>query len=123
MVLVKDNHLRAAGGVAEAILAARTARPGLLVEVEADTVESAVAAAQAGADMVLLDNMDDDTLLVAVESVRAVCAAAGHPCLTEASGGINYERLEALRATGVDRVSSSAITLAPPVDFGLDELR
>ena len=122
MVLVKDNHLRAAGGVGQAIAAARAARPGLLVEAEADSVEAAIAAAEAGADIVLLDNMDDAALAECVRAVGQVRSRTGRRCLTEASGGITYTRLASLRAAGVDRVSSSAITLAPPVDFGLDEL-
>ena len=120
MVLIKDNHVAAAGGVAEAVRRARALHPSLTVEVEADTIAQAADAAAAGADMVLLDNMDDATLSEAVEAVRAATPAGGR-CLTEASGGITFERLAALRATGVDRVSASALTLAAPLDVGLDE--
>jgi nicotinate-nucleotide pyrophosphorylase (carboxylating) len=120
MVLIKDNHVAAAGGISEAVRHARALHPSLAVEVEADTIAQAVRAAAAGADMVLLDNMDDATLTEAVEAVRAATPAGGR-CLTEASGGITFERLAALRATGVDRVSASALTLAPPLDVGLDE--
>lgn len=120
MVLVKDNHVRALGGPAAAVRAARERHADLLVEVEAETVEHAAEAARAGADMVLLDNMDDETLARAVTAVREA-TPSGATCLTEASGGIAFERLASLRATGVDRVSSSALTLAPPLDFGLDE--
>jgi nicotinate-nucleotide pyrophosphorylase (carboxylating) len=118
MVLVKDNHLRRSGGIAQAVTAARAHAPGLRVEVEADTIEQAAEAARAGADIVLLDNMDDATL---ADAVRAVREASSGGALTEASGGITFERLPAISAAGVDRVSSSALTLAPPVDFGLDE--
>lgn len=118
MVLVKDNHLVHAGGVAAAVAAARAARPDLLVQCEADSIGQAVDAARAGADMVLLDNMDDAALAAAVAAVRE--AAGGRTCLTEASGGITFERLASLASTGVDRVSTSALTLAPPLDFGLD---
>jgi len=120
MVLVKDNHIAAAGGVTSAVERARRLSPDLLVEVEADTVELAAEAAAAGADMVLLDNMDDATLAVAVSAVRAA-TPAGARCLTEASGGVTFDRLPALAALGLDRVSSSAITLTPPLDLGLDE--
>jgi nicotinate-nucleotide pyrophosphorylase (carboxylating) len=120
MVLVKDNHIRAAGGIASAVARARALHPDLALEVEADSVEQAVEAAAAGADMVLLDNMDDATLARAVAAVRQA-TPAGRRCLTEASGGVTYQRLPALVATGVDRVSASALTLAPPLDFGLDE--
>jgi len=120
MVLVKDNHIAAAGGITEAVEAARRASPALAVEVEADTAEQAVEAARAGADMVLLDNMDDEGLAAAVAAVHAA-APEGRLVLTEASGGIRFERLETLRTTGVDRVSTSALTMAPPADFALDE--
>ncbi|MBN2405278.1 MAG: carboxylating nicotinate-nucleotide diphosphorylase [Coriobacteriia bacterium] len=121
MVLIKDNHIAHAGGITAAVQAARTAHPDLSIEVEADTLAQAVEAARAGADMVLLDNMDDAATAGAVTAVRAACPA-GRDCLTEASGGITFDRLAGLRATGVDRVSSSALTLAAPIDFGLDEL-
>jgi nicotinate-nucleotide pyrophosphorylase (carboxylating) len=121
MVLVKDNHLAAAGGVSAAAAAARTTSPDLTLEIEADTVADAVAACAAGADIVLLDNMDDATLAVAVAAVREAALERGRPCLTEASGGIAFDRLAALSTLGLDRVSSSALTLAAPVDLGLDE--
>jgi len=120
-LLVKDNHVRCAGGVAAAVSAARAAHPDLVLEVEADTVEQALEAARAGADVVLLDNMDDATLAAAVSAVRE--AAAGRAVLTEASGGVTLERLPGIAAAGVDRVSSSALTLAAPLDLGLDEKR
>lgn len=120
MVLIKDNHIVAAGGLPHAVQRARELFPDLAVEVEADSVVQAEAAAAAGADMVLLDNMDDVTLTDAVAAVRRA-TPAGRTCLTEASGGVRFERLAALAATGVDRVSASALTLAPPLDVGLDE--
>ncbi len=122
MVLVKDNHLRHAGGVEAAVAAARASAPDVRVEVEADTIEQATEAARAGADIVLLDNMDDAALERAVAAVRQAALDVGHPVLTEASGGIGRDRLAALREIGVDRVSTSALTLAPPLDFGLDEV-
>lgn len=118
MVLIKDNHIAHAGSVAEAVAAARRLNPELLVECEAETVAQAAEAASAGADYVLLDNMDDATLTVAVEAVHE--AAGKRACLTEASGRITFERLPALAAAGVDRVSTSALTFARPLDFGLD---
>lgn len=120
MVLIKDNHVRAAGGIGAAVRAARAAHPGLTVEAEADTVAQAVEAAGAGADIVLLDNMDDITMRQAVTAVRSACGRATR-CLTEASGGITFERLGKLARTGVDRVSASALTLAAGLDLGLDE--
>jgi nicotinate-nucleotide pyrophosphorylase (carboxylating) len=121
MLLVKDNHIAAAGSLARAAELARAAHPGLTLEVEADTPEQAAEACRAGADIVLLDNMDDVTLATAVAEVRRVAVERGRPCLTEASGGVTIERLPGIAGTGVDRVSSSALTLAGPVDFGLDE--
>jgi nicotinate-nucleotide pyrophosphorylase (carboxylating) len=118
MVLVKDNHIAHAGSVAEAVRAAKAAQPELLVECEADSVEQAAEAAAAGADYVLLDNMADATLARAVAAVHGT--ASERVCLTEASGGITFERLPALIVAGVDRVSTSALTLAAPLDFGLD---
>ena len=118
MVLIKDNHVAHAGGVTDAVLAVKRAHPEMLVECEADTIAQAAEAAAAGADYVLLDNMDDATLREAVAAVHE--AAGDRVCLTEASGGITFERLAGLATTGVDRVSTSALTLARPLDFGLD---
>lgn len=118
MVLVKDNHIAHAGSVEAAVRAARAAHPDLLVECEADSIAQAVEAATFGADYVLLDNMDDATLAAAVAAVRE--AADGRSVSVEASGRVTFERLPALVAAGVDRVSTSALTLCPPLDFGLD---
>jgi nicotinate-nucleotide pyrophosphorylase (carboxylating) len=121
MVLIKDNHLRHAESVTRAVAAARAARPDLRIEVEADTIAQAREAAAAGADLVLLDNMDDDTLALAVGAVRLVDQGRrDHPCVTEVSGTVTFERLPAIAAAGVDRVSTSALTMAPPLDVGLD---
>jgi nicotinate-nucleotide pyrophosphorylase (carboxylating) len=122
MVLIKDNHIAAWGGVAPAIGRARELHPSLAVEVEAEDVEQAAQAASCGADMVLLDNMDDAMLADAVAAVREA-TPAGRVCLIEASGGITLGRLASLAAMGVDRASASALTLAPPLDVGLDEGR
>lgn len=122
MVLVKDNHIRLAGGLAPAVEHAKSARPELLVEIEAETVGDAVTAVEAGADLVLLDNMDDELLAASVAACREAADERGRLVLLEASGNITYDRLPALARTGVDRVSASAITLARPLDFGLDEV-
>jgi len=122
MVLVKDNHIRAAGGIPAAVAKARASYPALLIEVEADTVEQALEAVNAGANMVLLDNMDDAVLTEAVVAVREAAAHGGRRVLTEASGGVSFERLGAIRSSGVDRVSAGSLTIGTrPVDFGLDE--
>lgn len=122
MVLVKDNHIRAAGGIGAAIAKARSAHPDLQIEVEADTMDQALEAVMGGADMVLLDNFDDVALAAAVPSLREAATERGRVVVLEASGGITRERLEAVAAAGVDRVSTSALTLGVRVvDFGFDE--
>jgi nicotinate-nucleotide pyrophosphorylase (carboxylating) len=122
MALIKDNHIRRAGGITEAVRRVRSARPDLLIEVEADSPAQALEAVQAGADMILLDNFDDAALSAAVKVVRGAAEKVGGTVLIEASGGITLGRMPALRGAGVDRVSSSALTLgAPVIDFGLDE--
>ncbi len=122
MVLVKDNHITDAGGITTAVENARAAHPDLVIEVEADTIAQASEAVSAGAHMVLLDNMDDVALKLAVAAVREAADAAGRRVLTEASGKVTRDRLPALRASGVDRVSTSSLTMGVRVvDFGLDE--
>jgi nicotinate-nucleotide pyrophosphorylase (carboxylating) len=103
-VLVKDNHVAACGGVAEAVRRAR-AHAGAMLRVEIEVVDlpGLEAAISAGADIVLLDNMDDATI------AEAVRRAAGRVQL-EASGNMTLERLPRVAATGVDFVSMGAIT-------------
>lgn len=113
--LVKDNHVVAAGGVRAAFEAVRTQYPGLAVEVECDTVEQVREVLAAGADLVLLDNMDLADTRVAV----ALCRTAG--VLTEASGGLTLARAYELAATGVDFLAVGALTHSAPVlDLGMD---
>jgi nicotinate-nucleotide pyrophosphorylase (carboxylating) len=122
MALIKDNHIRASGGITAAVESTRLANPGLLVEVEADTIAQAIEAVEAGADMVLLDNMNDELLAEAALAVRQAADEFERTVLTEASGNITRDRIPALRSAGVDRVSTSALTMGVrPVDFGLDE--
>ena len=122
MVLVKDNHIRAAGGIGAAIGHARRAHPELLIEVEADTLLQALEAVHGGTDLVLLDNFTDDGLASAVSALRAAARDRGREVGIEASGGISFDRLPAITASGVDRVSTSALTLGVrAVDFGFDE--
>lgn len=103
-VLVKDNHVAACGGVAEAVRRAREGVGALLkVEVEVTDLPGLDAAIAAGAEVVLLDNMDDATM------AEAVRRAAGR-VLLEASGNMTLERLPRVAATGVDFVSMGAIT-------------
>jgi nicotinate-nucleotide pyrophosphorylase (carboxylating) len=112
--LVKDNHVIAAGGVVEAFRRVRARFPGVPVEVEVDSVDDAVAAVEAGADLVLLDNLDVDALRQAVQRV------AGRARL-EASGGLTLERAPQVAATGVDYLAVGALThSAPALDIALD---
>jgi nicotinate-nucleotide pyrophosphorylase (carboxylating) len=113
-ILIKDNHLVAAGGVAAAVAAARRGNPLLRVEVEVDTLEQARQALDAGADVLLLDNMSLDQLAAAVALCRGRAA-------TEASGGVNLGTVAAIAAVGVDYISVGALThSASAVDIGLD---
>jgi nicotinate-nucleotide pyrophosphorylase (carboxylating) len=114
-VLLKDNHL-AALGVGEAVRRARARWPGRTVQVEADRVEQLVEAIEAGADLVLLDNMSPDEVRACV----AVRGDARRPLL-EVSGGVTLESLPAYADAGVDLVSAGALTAsAPALDIGLD---
>ncbi|MCX6461688.1 MAG: carboxylating nicotinate-nucleotide diphosphorylase [Actinobacteria bacterium] len=112
--LVKDNHVVAAGGVAQAFAAVRQMWPGLLVEVEVDSLEQLSEVLDAGADLVMLDNFDPAGMREAVE------VTAGR-CQLEASGGLTLEDAAAVGATGVDFVAVGALTHSAPVlDIGAD---
>ena len=113
--LVKDNHVIAAGGVAAAFAAVRRQFPDVEVEVECDTVVQVRDVVEAGADLVLLDNMSLDDMRAAVE----VCRAAG--VMTEASGGLRLDNARAVAETGVDFLAVGALTHSAPVlDLGVD---
>lgn len=120
-VLIKDNHLVALreaqpNAVAAGVARARAFAPGLLVEVEADTLHQASQAAEAGADIILLDNFTPAQLREAVSLI------AGRSQV-EASGGVNLTTVRPIAETGVDFISVGAIThSAPAVDIGLDFL-
>jgi nicotinate-nucleotide pyrophosphorylase (carboxylating) len=112
--LVKDNHVVAAGGVVPAFERVRAAYPGLPIEVEADTLEQARAVIDAGADLVLLDNMG-------LDDMRAAVAYAAGRARLEASGGLTLDNARAVAETGVDYLSVGALTHSAPVlDIGLD---
>ena len=114
-VLIKDNHLVALDGeIAAAVARAREASPELKIEVEADTVEQARAAADAGADIVLLDNMNCDELREAIKQIDGRAK-------TEASGDVTLETVRGIAETGVDFISVGALThSAPAVDIAFD---
>jgi nicotinate-nucleotide pyrophosphorylase (carboxylating) len=113
-LLIKDNHVAVAGGVAEAVRAAKASNTGFSVQVEVDRVAQIEPALEAGADRLLLDNMPPQVLR------KAVAVVAGRVPL-EASGGVNLETIRAIAETGVDYISVGRITQsAPAVDIGLD---
>lgn len=119
-ILIKDNHIKAAGGIAQAVSAARNRAPHLLkIEVECETLAEVHAALEARAEVVLLDNMDVETMRNAVSYIREHAPSV----LIEASGsiGTNAEKLVAVAATGVDFISLGALThSAPNFDISLE---
>lgn len=119
-VLIKDNHIKAAGGITPAIDAARRSAHHLLkIEVECETLDEVREALTAHADVILLDNMDIESMRRAVEVIRG----AAPDIFIEASGsiGTNAEKLVAVAATGVDFISLGALThSAPNFDVSLE---
>jgi len=115
-VMLKDNHIAVAGSITNAVKRARQALPILTkIEVECDRLEQVREAADAGADVIMLDNMPVAQM---PEAVRIVAGRAR----IEASGGIRIDTIRAIAMTGVDYISTSKITQsAPAVDIGLDE--
>ena len=119
--LVKDNHIAAAGGVAEAFALVRAAAPNIAIEIEVDTLEQLGVALSAGADLVLLDNMAPAILKEAVAITASHRSAAGKDVILEASGGLTLESVAAVGATGVRYISVGALTHSAKVlDIGLD---
>jgi nicotinate-nucleotide pyrophosphorylase (carboxylating) len=109
-LLVKDNHLRLAGGIPAAVARLRAARSKLSLEVEAETLDDVRAALAAGVDRILLDNMTSDQMRAAVALCRA---AVGGAVETEASGGITLANLREVGETGVNYISMGALTHSP----------
>ena len=114
-ILIKDNHIRAAGSIARAVAAAKAQAPHTVkIEVEASSLAQVDQAVTAGADIILLDNMDLTTMRQAVQTI-------GNRAITEASGGLTEDRLAAVAATGVQILSVGALThSAPSMDISLD---
>jgi nicotinate-nucleotide pyrophosphorylase (carboxylating) len=118
-ILIKENHIVLAGGVARAIHAARTAQPEMPVEIECRDVEEAAYALGAGANRLLLDNMTVEELRKAVELRDAERGGAGGVAL-EASGSIALDNVREVAESGVDFISVGALThSAPALDFSL----
>ena len=116
-VLIKDNHIGAAGSITKAVALAKEYAPFVRkIEVEVETLEQLDEALAAGADIIMLDNMDNDTMR---EAVRRVAGKAE----TECSGNVTAERLAEIAEIGVDYVSSGALTHSAPImDISLKNL-
>lgn len=116
-VMLKDNHIGAAGSIAKAVARARAYAPFVRkIEVETETLEQVREAVEAGADIIMLDNMDHDTMKQAV-------ALIGGRAQTECSGNVTEEKIAALRDIGVDYISSGALTHSSPIlDLSLKHL-
>ncbi len=113
-VLIKDNHIRLAGGVAEAIARMRESQPGMPIEIEAQSLDEVDAALAAGVEILLVDNMSTD-------EIRAAVTRARGRAKVEISGGVTLERIPELAATGADFVSVGALThSAPAVDISFE---
>ena len=114
-VMLKDNHIAAVGGIKRAVEKVRQYASHMTkIEVECETLEQVEQAVAAGADIVLLDNMDPFMMRSAVSKVKG-------KCLLEASGGVSLETVRAIAQTGVDLISVGAITLsAPALSFHLE---
>ena len=117
-VLLKDNHIDAAGGVKEAVAAAKEYAPFVRkIEVETESLEMVKEAVEAGADIIMLDNMTPEMM---AEAIRIIDGRAE----TECSGNITRENIETITSLGVDYVSSGALTHSAPIlDVSLKHLR
>lgn len=107
MAMIKDNHIKMAGGIAKAVeqVRARIAE-GIKIEVETTNLDEVHQAIEAGADIIMLDNMDNNTMTEAVNIIKA----ANKGIKTEASGNMSIPRLKEVAATGVDYISVGALT-------------
>jgi len=114
-VLIKDNHIAAAGSVEQAVKKAKSMAPHTLkVEVEVEDIEGVKKAVDAGADIIMLDNMPVETMRQAVQVVSG-------RAIIEASGGVNLDTVADVASTGVNFISVGALTHSPAaVDFSLD---
>jgi nicotinate-nucleotide pyrophosphorylase (carboxylating) len=117
-ILIKDNHINAAGGVKKAVAAAKQYAPFVRkIEVEVENLEMLAEALEAGADIIMLDNMDAAMMKQAVEIV-------GGRAVTECSGNVTEERLKEIAEIGVDYVSCGALTHSAPIlDLSMKNLR
>jgi len=113
MILIKDNHIKAAGGIAKAVASARTKAGNLRIEVETRTLDEVREALTSKADIIMLDNMPFDAMREAVTLIN-------HLALVEASGNVTLETIRAIAETGVDFISSGSLThSAPAADISM----
>jgi nicotinate-nucleotide pyrophosphorylase (carboxylating) len=118
-ILIKENHIALAGSLAKAVHSARSKHPDLAVEVECRNLDEVAYALGTGADVLLLDNMDAETLQRAVR-LRDENAGAGKGPSLEASGGVSLETVRGIAEAGVDLISVGALThSAPTLDFSM----
>lgn len=103
LAMIKDNHLKFAGGIAPAVARLRRHAPGVKIEVETENLEEVREALAAGADIIMLDNMT-------IPAMRAAVALIGGRAKTEASGNVALENVRAIAETGVDYISTGALT-------------
>ena len=117
-VMLKDNHIAAAGGIKAAVEAARkTASFTSMIEVETEDLDMVAEALEAGADIIMLDNMDHDTMARAIELI-------GDRALTECSGNITRDNVQTYIDLGVDFISSGALTHSAGIlDLSMKNLR
>ncbi|MBP3679332.1 MAG: carboxylating nicotinate-nucleotide diphosphorylase [Bacteroidaceae bacterium] len=107
MAMIKDNHIKMAGGIAKAVEQVRSRiAQGIKIEVETTNIDEVHQAIEAGADIIMLDNMDTPTMTEAVKIIHA----AGQGIKTEASGNMSIPRLKEVASTGVDYISVGALT-------------
>ena len=118
--LIKENHVAVAGGIGEAVRRARASLPDHEVEIECRDAAEVQEALEAGADRLLLDNMDSAALTAAVDARDSAAARSSSRALLEASGGVTVENVAAIAETGVDYVSVGALThSAPALDLSM----
>jgi nicotinate-nucleotide pyrophosphorylase (carboxylating) len=118
-ILIKENHIAAAGGLAKAVHAARTAQPEMAIEVEVRDLDETAYALGMGVDRLLLDNMSPDSMRQAV-ALRDENAGGADGVSLEASGGVTLDNIREVAETGVDFISIGALThSAPTLDFSM----
>jgi nicotinate-nucleotide pyrophosphorylase (carboxylating) len=119
-ILIKENHIALAGGLAKAVHAARSRHPDLAVEVECRNLDEVAYALGTGADVLLLDNMDAGSLARAVELRDGTAGRGKRGPSLEASGGVTLETVRTIAESGVDFISVGALThSAPTLDFSM----